>query len=127
MIWTALDEDTLQRCRQVISNCEERRVRPMPWFTLIQEMYQELEQAGLIQKVKVKQEICKGCVWAREDDEDSEEIRPCEELGHCDQHFSLAHIDRSTGKVMFCPNKTTEAMREARLKMHKRRGRAHVG
>lgn len=125
MIWTALSEDTLQQCRQAIATCEERRIRPAPWFTMLVDLYEELERAGLILKVKVKQDICEGCVWALEDDEDSEEVRPCEELMHCAQHFSLAHIDRQTGKVMFCPHKTTEAMRAAQLKLHKRRGPVH--
>ena len=124
MIWTALNEDTLQQCRQAIDNCEERGIRPAPWFTMLVDLYEELEQAGLIQKVKVKQDICAGCVWAQNDSGDEEEVRPCGELTHCAQHFSLAHIDKGTGKVMFCPHKTTEAMREAQLKLHKRRGRA---
>lgn len=125
MVWTALNEDTLQQCRQAIANCEERRLRPAPWFTMLVDLYEELERAGLIQKVKVKQDVCTGCVWAQEDSEDEESVRPCEELTHCAQHFSQAHIDRQTGKVMFCPHKTTEAMRAAQLKLHKKRkGRA---
>lgn len=124
MIWTALDEDTLQQCRQIIENCSDRRIRPAPWFTMLVDLYEELERANMIQKVKVKQDICTGCVWAKEESEEDGEVRPCAELSHCSQHFSQAHIDKNTGKVMFCPHKTTEAMRTAQLKMQKKRSRA---
>lgn len=110
LLWTELDEDTLERCRDCIRNCEERRVPPMPWFTLVLRMYQELERVGLLQRVVVRQEVCEGCVQYQDG---------------CLHHYTGTHMDQQSGKVLFCPHKTTQTMREAQLKLHKKRkGRA---
>lgn len=110
MLWTAVDEDTLRQCKSAIKRCEERRVPPMPWFSLLIRMYRELDRAGLLRRSEVEQENCIGCVWARE--------------GGCEMHFEGARVEQ--GKVLFCPNKITKEMREHQLKLHKRKGRAQV-
>ena len=111
MQWTAVDKDVLERCKRAIVRCEERRVAPMPWFSLLIRMHRELDRAGLLQKCVLKQEVCDGCIWEMEE-------------GGCKQHFEGAHVDRTEGKVRFCPTKTTHEMRDHQLKQHKKRGRA---
>lgn len=110
MLWTDLDEDTLGQCRHAIQNCEHYSASPAPWFPLLLRMHEELAQAGMLERVRVKQEICEGCVSY--------------ENGGCKYHFANAHVDQSTGKVLFCPGKTTPEMRAKQLAAHKKRGRA---
>lgn len=109
MLWTVRDEDTLQQCVQAEERCAARGLQPMPWFTLVQRMYQELEQEGLIQRVVIQQRVCENCVQNQDG---------------CKNHYMGAHVDQQTGEVMFCPHKTTKTMRDAQMKLHKRRGRA---
>ena len=111
LLWTELDEDTLRRCEQAEQNCAHRGIQPAPWFVLLRRMHQELARAGLLQQVVVQQEVCEGCVQYQEG---------------CLHHYSGAHVDQQTGKVMFCPHKTTQAMREAQLKLHKRKGKGRI-
>lgn len=128
MIWNALNEDTLQQCRQAIANCAGRGLQPAPWFPMLVDLYEELDRAGQIQRVWVEQEICKGCVCAKQEapKEGDTDLRPCDALTHCEHHFSAAHIDRNTGKVLFCPHKTTQAMLDERKKaMSKRKVSGH--
>lgn len=113
MLWTALDEDTLQQCDHCIRNCDARSIRPMPWFTLVRRMYKELARNGLIERIDVKQEVCTGCVWATEDTKG------------CLHHYTGAHVDQQSGKVLFCPGKTTQAMRDKQLELlHGKKKRA---
>ena len=100
---TPLDEDTLAQVERVEKDCEARRLQPAPWFGLLRRMYRELQCNGLVEHIEVKQEVCVGCVWAAEDTKG------------CSQHYYRAHIDQRGGKVMFCPIKTTQAMRDKQL------------
>lgn len=111
MVWTPRDDDTIERCRAVIDNSRQYAAgAAMPWFGLCLRMYRVLADNGMLQRIQVEQAICRGCVWEAD--------------GGCIQHFEGAHMDGATGEVRFCPRKTTQAMREQQLKLHKRRGRA---
>lgn len=111
LIWTNYDMDVIEQCEEAIERCRERRIPPQPWFLLAVKMQRELEKAGLLREVELSREICEGCVWRRENG--------------CAQHFEHAHVDAKRGVVLFCPNKTTQAMRESQLKMLHRKKRPY--
>lgn len=110
MIWTQLDDDTLKQCEHCIEACGHYHCQPAPYFPLFLRMHEELVRAGMLERIEVRQEICENCISY--------------ESGNCKHHFANAHVDRPTGKVIFCPGKTTPEMREKQLERHKKRGRA---
>lgn len=101
MIWTAKDEDTVEQCRTCVANCGHYGVVPEAWFELVLRMHRELEQAGLLERERLEDDYCQGCVF---------------EEGGCRRAYREAVLDGSRKRVVSCKERVMKGKEMGRLR-----------
>ena len=96
MLWTAKDDETIRQCRRCLENCRHYNTPPAAWFTLCIKMYEELKDAGLLEKQELEESYCDGCVYA---------------VCGCWKAYAGAVLDEERKKVVSCTQKISASSR----------------